>query len=139
MVRALDFSLRSGNFSAGAADRALPDAWRHFVRGALVHGADVDRTEIRYGARAAAGDAPGFRPTARARMVALFHVAAFQTHPRKRDSGTRAFAESRPFRLQSESPGFLERRGAGAALFAGRHPPGARCSGRALVNRCRLV
>src|SRR6266567_9497027 len=116
MVRALDFSLRFGNFSARAADRALPDAWRHSVRGALVHGADVNRTEIRYGARAPAGDAPGFRPTAGARMVALFHLAAFQTHHRKRDSSTRAFAESRSFLRQSESPGFLERRGEGPAL-----------------------
>src|SRR6266700_4880473 len=125
MVRPLDFSLRAGNFSARAAARAIPDAWRHSVRGALVHGADVDRAEIRYGARAAVGDAPGLRPTARARMVALFHLAAFQTYPRKRDSRTRAFAESRPFRLHSESPGFLERRGEGPALCDWLHLPAA--------------
>src|SRR5438445_11150604 len=106
MVRALDFSLRSGNFSAGAADRALPDAWRHFVRGALVHGADVDRTEIRYGARAVAGDAPGFRPTARARMVALFHVAAFQTHPGSGDGALRALPDTPPFARSVGSAGF---------------------------------
>src|SRR6266496_1962875 len=126
MVRTDDFSLWSGNFSACAADRALPDAWRHSVRCALLHGADVDRAEIRYGTRAAAGDAPGFRPTAGARMVALFHLAAFQTHPRKRDSSPRAFTESRPFRGESESPGFLERRGEGPPFFAWRHLPVAR-------------
>ena len=54
-----------------------------------------------------------FVATARARMVALFHLAAFQTHTRKRDPGARTSAGAQPSCGQSEPPSLLERRGEG--------------------------
>src|SRR2546423_183314 len=119
MVRADDFPFRFGNFSACVAHRSLSDARRHPVRGAFVHGAGSDRTEIRYSARAAACDAPGVCPAARAGIFSLFHVATVQTHTGKRDSEARTFAETRPFRRRLAPPSFLERAGQGPSLSAG--------------------
>src|SRR6266404_4212139 len=121
MVRADDFPFRLGNFSACVAHSSLSDARRHPLRGAVVHGAGSDRTEIRYGARAAPRDAPGVCPAARARIFSLFHVATLQTHTGKRDSEARTFAGTRPLRRQPESPSFLERPGKGPSLFVGGH------------------
>src|SRR5437773_5681331 len=118
MVRAGDFSFWARDFPACSAYRALSHAGRHFLRRTFVHGAGANRTEIRYRARTAPGDGPRFRPAARPRVVALFHLAAFQTHAPKRDSNARTFAEWRPFRRRFESPSFLERRRQGPSLLA---------------------
>ena len=88
MVCTDNFSLWPGNFSARATHRSLPDAGRHFLRGAFVHGACADRTEIRYGARASAGHDSCVRATVGARIFSLFYVAAFQTHTGQRHSKT---------------------------------------------------
>src|SRR5437667_514836 len=119
MVRADDFPFRFGNFSARVAHRSLSDAGRHPMRGAVVHGAGSDRTEIRYGAREAPRDAPGVCPAARARIFSLFHVAALQTHTGKRDSEARTFAGTHPLCRQPDPPSFLERAGQGPSLSAG--------------------
>src|SRR5438105_1640582 len=92
MVRADNLPFRLGDFFAGAAHRALPDAGRHTLRRALLHGAHAHRAEVRHGPRALAGDASRLYATAGARVVALFHVAAFQTHAAQRYSSTRTFA-----------------------------------------------
>src|SRR5881227_3575085 len=119
MVRADDFPFRFGNFPARVAHRSLSDARRYPVRGAFVHGAGSDRTEIRYSARAAACDAPGVCPAARAGIFSLFHVATLQTHTGKRDSEARTLTATRPVRRRLESPSFLERPGQGSSLSAG--------------------
>src|SRR5947208_2319870 len=110
-------------FAAGTADRSLPHARWHAVRSALIHGSGFHRTEIRYGARTAAGDAPGFRPATGARLVALFHMVAFQTYAGKCDSRARTFARAHVFWAESESPRLLERRRQRSSLLAWRHFP----------------
>src|SRR5260370_39731068 len=97
MVRADDLSVWSRNFSAGTADRSLPHVRWHAVRSTLIHGAGFHRTEIRYGARTAARDAPGFRPATGARLAALFHLVAFQTYARQSDSRARILASAHVF------------------------------------------
>src|SRR5438094_9160496 len=126
MVCTDDLSFWPRNFSAWAAHCSLSDAGRHFLRGAFVHGAGADRTEIRYGARAPAGDDPGVCATARARIFPVFHLAAFQTNTGKRHSEARTFARTRALGRQPESPRILERAGEGPPLFAGRNVSVAR-------------
>src|SRR5262249_31054718 len=113
MVCADDFSFWPGNFSTCAAHRPVPDAGRHFLRSAFLHGACPDRTEVRHGARALAGHDPSVSATARARIFPLFHLAAFQTHTSKRHSEARTLARTRPLTRQPESPRILERAGEG--------------------------
>src|SRR6478735_8360864 len=120
MVRAHDLSLWPWNFSARVAHRSVPDARRHFLRGAFVHGAGADRTKIRHSARATPGHNLGFCTTARARIFPVFYLAAFQTHTGKRRSEARTFARSRAVPGQPQSPGILERAGEGPPLFPGR-------------------
>src|ERR1044071_8813528 len=121
MVRTDDFPFWLGNFSACAADRSLPHAGRHPVRGPVVHGAGSDRAEIRHGARAAPRDAPGICTAARTRIFSLFHLAPLQTHTGERDSEARTSPGARPLRSEPESPGFLERPRQGPSLFAWGH------------------
>src|SRR5512132_1862770 len=121
MVCAHDLSLWSGNFSAWAAHCSVPDAGRHFLRGAFVHGTGADRTKTRHGAGTPAGHDPGVCATARARILTVFHLAAFQTHTGKRHPEARTFARTCALARQSESPGILERAGEGPPLFPGRN------------------
>src|SRR5439155_9835152 len=120
------FSVWPWNFFAHTTHRALPHARRHSVRCALIHGAGFDRAEIRYGLRTLACDVARFRAAARARVVALFHVAAFQAHAPERDSNTRAFAQRGTYCRRSESADFLERRRQGSSLPARHHLPSTR-------------
>src|SRR5215831_16336946 len=108
MVCADDLSLWSGNLSACAAHCSVPDAGRHFLRGAFVHGAGADRTKIGHGTRAPASDDPRLCATARTRIFPVFHLAAVQTHAGKRRSKARTFARSRALTRQPESPRILE-------------------------------
>src|SRR4029077_3194630 len=121
MVCAHDLSFWSGNFSARIAHRAVPDAGRNFLRSAFVHGAGADRTKIRHSARATAGDDPGVCATARARILPVFYLAAFQTHTGQRHPEARTFARSRAVSGQPQSPRILERGGEGPTLFPGRN------------------
>src|SRR5262249_58079426 len=121
MVCADDLSLWPWNFSAWSAHCSVPDVRRHFLRCAVVHGARANRTEIRHRARASAGDAPGVCAAARARILPIFHVAAFQAHTGERDSETRTFARNRAFARKSESPRILERAGEGPPFFPRRN------------------
>ena len=73
-----------GILLAGAAHRALPHVWRHALRRAFLHAARADRTEVRHHPGASARHVPRLRAAARPRMVALFHLAAFQTHAARR-------------------------------------------------------
>src|SRR5262249_47918840 len=107
--------------SAWAAHCSVPDAGRHFLRGAFVHGSGANRTEIRHGARALAGDDSRVCATASARIFPVFYMAAFQTHTGKRRSKARTFARSRALARQPESARILERAGEGPALFPGRN------------------
>ena len=111
MVGADAFSFWPGHFFAGTAHSALSDDWWYALRRALLHGARCYRTEIRHGPRAVTGHVFGFRPTAGARLVTLFHVAALQTYAAERDSGTRIFAERRQFRPQFRPPNFWSEEG----------------------------
>src|SRR4030095_12110414 len=120
------------------AHRALPYAWRHSLCSAFLHGAGTDRTEIRYRLRTAAGNVPRFRSAACPRVVAVFHLAAFQTHAPKCASNARTFAEWRPFCRQFESPSFLERRRQRPSLLAWRHLSVAGGRRLALFHRYRV-
>src|SRR5882757_11267374 len=111
MVCPHDLSVWPGNFSAWAAHSSVLDAGRHFLRGAFVHGAGANRTKIRHGTRASAGDNPGVCATARAWILPVFHLASFQTHTGKRHSEARTFARKRALARQPESPRILERGG----------------------------
>src|SRR6476660_4407785 len=121
MVRAYDLSAWPRDFSTWATDCSIPDAGRHFLCGAFVHGPGADRTKIRHGARASAGHNPRVCATARARIFPLFHVAAFQTHTGKRHPKARTFARTRALARQHESTSVLERAGEGPPLFPGRN------------------
>src|SRR5262245_45690258 len=138
MVCPHDLSFWSGNFSAWIAHRSVPDARRHFLRGAFVHGAGADRTKIRHGARAPAGDDPRVCATARARVLPVFYLATFQTHTGKRGSEARAFARSRPVSGQPQSSRILERAWEGPPLFPGRNVSVAGRRRLALFHRQRL-
>ena len=118
MVCPHDLSVWPGNFSAWAAHSSVLDAGRHFLRSAFVHGTGADRTKIRHGTRASAGDNPGVCATARARIFPIFHLAAFQTHTGKRHSEARTFARKRALTRQPESPRILERGGEGTAIIS---------------------
>src|SRR5438876_7895532 len=104
MVCPHDLSFWPRDFSAWPAHCSVPDAGWHFLRSAFVHGAGADRTTIRHGARAPAGYDPRVCATARARILPVFHMAAFQTHTGKRHSETRTFARERALARQPESP-----------------------------------
>src|SRR5512132_602670 len=117
MVCAHDLSLWSGNFFAWAAHCSVPDARWHFLRGAFVHGAGADRTKTRHGTGTSAGHDPGVCATARARILPVFHLAAFQTHTGKRHSEARTFTRTRALARQPESPRVLERAGERPPLF----------------------
>src|SRR3954469_19868078 len=121
MVCAHDFSVWPRNFSARAAHCPIPDARRHFLRRSFVHGAGTDRTKIRYGARASAGDDPRVCATARARIFPIFHLAPFQTHTSKRHPEARTFTRRRALARELESPRILERGGEGPPLFPRRN------------------
>src|SRR5262245_63211794 len=121
MVCADDFPFWSRNFSAWVAHCSVPDVGWHFLRGAFIHGSGADRTKIRYGARAPAGNDPGVCATARTRIFPVFHLAAFQTHTGKRYSEARTFARTRALARQPESPRFLERAGERPPLFVRRN------------------
>src|SRR6478735_6936607 len=95
MVCARDLSFWPGNFPAWPAHSSVPDARRHLLRGAFVHGWGADRTKIRHPTRAPAGYDPRVCATARARILPLFHLAAFQTHTGKRHPEARTFARTR--------------------------------------------
>src|SRR5437773_7228248 len=138
MVCAYDLSFWPGNFSAWAAHCSVPDAGRHLLRGAFVHGAGADRTKIRYGARAPVGDDPGVCATARARILPIFYLAAFQTHTGKRHSEARTFARKRALARQPESTRILERAGEGPPLFVRRNVSVAGRRRLALFRRQRL-
>src|SRR4029077_4725405 len=138
MVRADDLSFWPWNFSAWIAHCAVSDAGRHFLRGAFVHGAGANRTKIRHGARAPAGYDSGVCATARARILPIFHLAAFQTHTGKRHSEARTFARTCALTRQPESPRILERGGEGSPLFPGRNISVARRRRLALFRRQRL-
>src|SRR4029453_12584657 len=96
------------------------DDGRVFLCSALVQSGGTNRTKIRHGARASAGDDPGVCATARARIFPVFHLASFQTHTGKRHSEARTFARKRSLARQPESPRILERGGEGPPLFPGR-------------------
>src|SRR5436190_4381683 len=138
MVCADDLSFWTRNFPAWPADRSVFDAGRHFLRRAFVHGASADRTKIRHGIRASAGDYPGVYATASARILPVFHLAAFQTHTGKRHSEARTFARKRALARQPESPRILERGREGSPLFPGRNISVARRRRLALFRRQRL-
>src|SRR5204862_305612 len=109
-----------------------------FSPSAFVRGWGTDRTTIRHGARAPAGDAPRVCATARTRILSLFHLAAFQTHTGKRHSEARTFARTCALARQPESPRILERGGEGSPLFSGRNISVARRRRLALFRRQRL-
>src|ERR1700730_302722 len=138
MVRADDFSFWARRFFAGVPHRTLSHVWRHIVRGPLLYGARPYRTEVRHRDRAPAHDVFGLCSTAGARMVALFHLVAFQTHAAERDQGPRTSSCRRQFWRRSESPNFLERTGEGPPLLARCHLPIARRRRLALLHRYRL-
>src|SRR5262245_29340152 len=108
MVCADNFPFWPGNFSARAAYCAVLDAGRNFLRGAFVHGSGANRTKIRHGLRALAGHDSRVCATARARILPVLHLAAFQTHTGKRRSEARTFARERALSREPESPCILE-------------------------------
>src|SRR5436190_5218065 len=138
MVCAHDLSFWPRNFSARIAHCSVPDAGWHFLRSAFVHGSGTDRTTIRHSACAPAGDDPRVCATARARILPVFHLAAFQTHTGKRHSEARTFARTCALARQPESPRVLERGGEGSPLFPGRNISVARRRRLALFRRQRL-
>src|SRR4030095_5145336 len=135
MVCADDLSFRPRNFSAWAAHCSVLDAGRHFLRGAFLHGSGADRTKIRHGACASAGDDPGVYATVGARILPVFHLAAFQTHTGKRHSETRTFAGKSALSRTPESPRIVERAGEGPPLFPGRNVSVARRRRLAVFDR----
>src|SRR5437667_5325629 len=138
MVCTDDFSFWSRNFSARAAHCSVPDAGWHFLRGAFVHGSGPDRTKIRHGARAPAGDDPCVCSTARARIFPVFHMAAVQADTSKRHSEARTFARKRALARQPEPACILERAGEGPPLLVRRSVSVARRRRLALFHRQRL-
>src|SRR6266480_4894843 len=92
MVCPNDLPFRARHFSAGVADRAVSHARRHILRGAFLHVARADRAEVRHYPRARARNVPRVRATARARLVALFHMAPFQADTAQCYSRSRTFA-----------------------------------------------
>src|SRR5215208_5560074 len=121
MVCAHDLSFWPRNFFTRAAHRSVPDVGWHFLRCAFVHGSGPDRTTIRHGARAPAGNDPVVYATARARILPVLHLAPFQTHTGKRHSEARTFARTCALARHPESSGILERGGERPPLFPGRN------------------
>ena len=114
MVRADRVPFRARNFSPGLADRAVPDVRRNALRGDLVHAARTDRAEVRHDCRAPSCYVPRVCAAARPRMVALFHLAPFQTHPAHSDQQARTTAGGRGVRREFTPSLLLERGGEGS-------------------------
>src|SRR5438045_3338696 len=108
MVRAHDFPFWRRGVCSTPADRSLFNVGRHTLRRPLLYGSGSDRTALRYHSFAFAGDVASFRATARPWLVALLHLAAFQTHSRFRYCTTRETSRRYEVSQQLAPAGLLE-------------------------------
>src|SRR5689334_2800560 len=92
MVRPDTFFVWSGNLSTSSADRTVSHARRDSHGCVVLHGTRSHRTEVRHCSGAFTRYVSGLCSTARSRIYALLHLAAFQTHSEQRYSGARAVA-----------------------------------------------
>src|SRR5207237_1139268 len=123
---------------AGSADRALSDAGRNILRRDLLYAAGADRAEVRYRRGAIARHLSRFRAAARPRLVALLHLAPFQTDAPRRDRRARAIAGRRGIHPGIAQSQLLERGRERSPSFARLDVRIARRRRLALFERHRL-